>query len=171
MLSKSLVQFSVDGWGCVASLLLNWGQTMVGIMKIMVTSFKRSHACTATLCPNPAGRHRPTPLLETPGHSQANLGQSLVVLLLLSLLSWCAQVSVCAFQESISPVLCKFWQLYGGVNGNLLQEGLCHYQVCCTQSPCLCSSPLLTCTSMGDTQTQFCLSVWGLLVLLHTRFI
>ena len=111
------------------------------------------------------------PLPETPGHSRANLGQSLVGLLLLSLVSWCAQVSVCVFQESISPVLCKFWQLYGGVNGNLLQEGLCHYQVCCTQSPCLCSSPLLTCTSMGDTQTQFCLSVWGLLVLLHTRFI
>ena len=40
------------------------------------------------------------------------------------------------------PVLCKFWQIYGGVNGNLLQEGLCHTQVCCTQSPC----PLLTCT-------------------------
>ena len=24
------------------------------------------------------------------------------------------------------PVLCKFWQLYGGVNVNLLQENLCH---------------------------------------------
>ena len=35
------------------------------------------------------------------------------------------------------PVLCKFWQLYGGVNGDLLQEGLCHTQICCTQSPCL----------------------------------
>ena len=57
------------------------------------------------------------------------------------------------------PVLCKFWQLYGGVNGNLLQEGLCHTQVCCTQSPCPCSRPLLTCTSSGDTQTQFCLSL------------
>ena len=34
------------------------------------------------------------------------------------------------------PVLCKFWRLYGGVNGDLLQEGLCHTQACCTQSPC-----------------------------------
>ena len=40
---------------------------------------------------------------------------------------------------------------YGGINGDLLQESLCHTQVCCTQSPC--SSPLLTCTSVGDTQT------------------
>ena len=29
MLSKSLVQLSVDGWGCVPSLLFTWGQTMV----------------------------------------------------------------------------------------------------------------------------------------------
>ena len=59
------------------------------------------------------------------------------------------------------PVLCKFWHLYGGVNGNLLQEGLCHTQVCFTQSPCPCSTPLLTRTTTGDTQTQFCLSLCG----------
>ena len=57
--------------------------------------------------------------------------------------------------------LCKSWQLYGGVNGDLLQEGLCHTQVCCTQSPCPCGSPLLTHTSSGDTQAQFCLSLCG----------
>ena len=51
------------------------------------------------------------------------------------------------------PVLCKFWWLYGGVNGNLLQEGLCHTQVCCTQSPCPRGRPLLTHISAGDTQT------------------
>ena len=59
------------------------------------------------------------------------------------------------------PVLCKFWWLYGGVNGDLLQEGLCHTQVCCTQSPRPCGSPLLTRTSAGDAQTQFCLSLCG----------
>ena len=47
------------------------------------------------------------------------------------------------------------------VNGDLLQEGLCHTQVYCTQSPCPCSRPLLTQTSSGDTQTQFCLSLCG----------
>ena len=59
------------------------------------------------------------------------------------------------------PVLCKFWQLCGGVNGDLLQEGLCHTQVCCTQSPCPCGRPLLTRSSTGDAQTQFCLSLCG----------
>ena len=128
---------------------------MVEVIKIMVTSFKRSHACTAALsAPNPAPGHRqPMPPLETPGYSQASLGQSLVGSLLLSPGTCCAQGFVCALQESVSPVLCKFWRLDGGVNGDLLQEGLCHTQVCCTQSPCPCSRPLLTCTFAGDTQT------------------
>ena len=147
---------------------------MVEVMKIMVTSFKRSHACTATLsAPNPAaGHHQPTPLPETPGHSQASLGQSLVGSLLLSPGSWCTQGFVCALQESVSPVLCKFWWLYGGVNGDLLQEGLCHRlgdPGSCTQSPCPCSRPL-TCTSRGDSNRGLAQSLWGLWVLVHTRF-
>ena len=95
MLSKSLIQFSVDGWICVPSLLFTWGQTVVEVMKIMVTSFRRSHACTAMLsAPNPAAsHHRPTPPLETPGHSQASLGQSLVGSLLLFPGSLCTTIN------------------------------------------------------------------------------
>ena len=122
----------------------------------MVASFKMYHACSATLSVSTpvAGHHQPMPPPESPGYSRANLGQSLLGSLLLFPGSWCTQDFVCALQESVSPVLCKFWQLYGGVNGNLFQEGLCHTQVCCTQSPCPCSSVLLTHTSTGDTQTQ-----------------
>ena len=158
MLSKSLIQFSVDGT-VFPPCYLTWGQTIVEVMKIMVTSFKRSPASTASLSgPGPAAGHCwPISPPETPGHSQTSLGQSLVGSLLLSPGSWCTQGSVCALQESVSPVLCKFWWLYGGVNGDLLQEGLCHTQGCCTQSP-HCGSPLLTRTSAGDAQTQFCLS-------------
>ena len=135
---------------------------MVEVMKIMATSFRRSHARTAALnAPNPvAGHHQPTPPPETPGHSQASLGQSLVGSLLLSPGSWCTQGFACALQESVSPVLCKFWWFYGGVNSNLLQEGFCHTKMCCTQSPCC--RPLLTSASTGDTQTQFRLSLCGL---------
>ena len=122
-------------------------------------------------CPQPCSRPLPPP--ETPGHSRASLDQSLVGSLLLSPGSWCTQGFVCALQESVSPVLCKFWWLYGGVNGNLVQEGLCHTQVYCTQSPCPCSSPLLTCTlqkilkhisgsvsvgSLGPSVPKVCLS-------------
>ena len=129
----------------------------------MVTSFKRSHAYTAVFsAPDPsAGHHQPSPPPGTPGHSQASWVKSLVGSLLLSPGSWCTQVFVCALQESVSPVLCKFWWLSGGVNGKLLQEGLCHTQVCCTQSPCPCDRPLLTCTSTGSPQTQFQFSLRG----------
>ena len=79
---------------------VTWGQTMVEVMKIMVTSFKRSHA--ALSAPNhAAGRCWPTPLPETPGHSWASLYQSLVGSLLLSPGSWYTQDLVCALQESI----------------------------------------------------------------------
>ena len=121
----------------------------------MATSFKRSHVHTAALsAPDPAaGTLRPTSLPETPGHSQPSLGQSLEGSLILSPGSWCTQGFVCALQESVSPVLCMFWQLPGGVNGDIFQEGLCQTQVCCTQSPCPCGRPLLTCASTGDTLT------------------
>ena len=133
---------------------LTWDQTMVEVMKKMATSFKRSHAHTAALgAPDPAAGHRPMPLPETPGHSRASLGQSLVGSLLLSPGSWFAQSFVCALKESVSPVLCKFWRLCGGVIGDLLQEGLCHTQVCCTQRPCPCGRPLTIHTSAGDIQT------------------
>ena len=77
---------------------------MVEVMKIMATSFKRSQAFTAMLsAPNPAAGHfQLLPPLETPGHSQAGLGQSLVGSLLLSPGSWCTQGSVCDLQESVS---------------------------------------------------------------------
>jgi len=103
MLSKSLIQFSVDGWSCVPSLLFTWGQTMVVVMKIMVTSLERSQACSATLsAPNPAaGHHRPTPPLQTPRHPQASL-DSLLWGHCSFLLGPGAQGSVCALQEPIS---------------------------------------------------------------------
>ena len=52
---------------------------MVEVMKIMVTSFKRAHAGTASLsAPDlAAGYLQPTPLPETPGPSWASLGQSI----------------------------------------------------------------------------------------------
>ena len=79
--------------------------------------------------------------------------------LFLSLWSQCTQGFVCALQESVSPVLC--WWLHGGVNGDLLQESLCHTQVYWIQIPWPGSSTLLTHTYTGDTQTQFLLSLCG----------
>ena len=157
------IQFSVDGRGCVLSLLFDPRPNYGGDNEDTGDSFRRSHGGTAALsAPTLQQPPSPTPPPETPGHSRASLGQSLAGSLLLSPGSWCTQGSVCALQESVSPVLCKFWWPYGGANSNLLQEGLYHTQVCCTQSPCPCSRPLLTHTSSGDTQRQFCSSLCGI---------
>ena len=79
MLSKSLIQFSVEGQGCVPSILFdprpNYGGGNEGngdcLQKVPCTA-SRSAPTSA------AGHHQPTPLVETPGHSRASLGQSLV---------------------------------------------------------------------------------------------
>ena len=134
------------------------------VMKIMVTSFKRSHAFTATLsAPNPAaGHHQPMPPPETRGHSWASLGQSLVGSLLLSPGSWCAQGSVCALQESISQSCVSSGSSVVGLKATS-PRGLMPHPRLLPQSPCPCGSSLLTHTSTGDTQTQapFYLSLWG----------
>ena len=109
MFSKSSIQFSVDGWSCVLSLLLTWDQTMVEVIKIMVTSLKRSQACTTTVrAPNPAaGHHWPMPSPD----SWTPRGKSPVGSLFLSLGSQCTRFC-CVLQESISlsqvPAI-EFW--------------------------------------------------------------
>ena len=126
----------------------------------MVTSSKRPHhsqvCCTQSPCP--CSR----PLLT---HASTRDTQTQFWLSLCGVsASWCTQGFVRTLQESDSPVLCKFWRLYGArppVNVDLYQEGLCHTQVCCTQSPFPHSSPLLTHTFSGDTQTQFLFRLRG----------
>ena len=168
-LSKSLIQFSSDGWGCVLSLLLDLRPNYGGSNEEngdLLQKVPCRHCYPNTSNPE-AGHCQPTPLPETPGHSWASLSQSLVGSLFLSPGSWCGQGSVCALPESASPVLCKFWRLCGGVNGDLLQEGLCHTQVCCTQSPYPCGRPLLTHTSIGDSQRLKGRFISGFSILFH----
>ena len=78
MLSKSLIQFSVDGWSCVPSLLFTWSQTMVEVTKIMATSFKRSYACTCSTLPPTLQQATTDPrlrwrLLDIPGQVWVSL--------------------------------------------------------------------------------------------------
>ena len=142
MLSKSLTQFSVEGWGCVPSLLFTWGQITVEVTNITVTS------CYAQ-CAQPCSGPLPTTALpETPGHLQASLGQSLVGGgwgggHCSFLLGPGAHKVLSVPSKSLFPQSCVILAALCGVNGNLLQEGLRCTQVCCTQSPCLCGSPLL----------------------------
>ena len=102
ILCKSLIQFSVDGQGCVPSLLFDLRPNYSG------GNEDNGDLIQKVPCMHCQGLPWPTPLSETPGHSQASLGQSLVGSLLLSPGSWCKQGFVYALQESVSPILCMF---------------------------------------------------------------
>ena len=161
MLSKSLIQFSVDGQGYVPSLLFdlrpNYGGGNEDNGKLL-QKVPYTHCCTQW--PQPCSR---PPLTHTSTRdSWILMGKSESVSCRVTAPFFWVLVHTrfCLCLPRVCfPVLCKFWRLYGGVNGNLLQEGLCHTQVYCTQSPCPCPCPLHTHTSTGDTQIQFCLSL------------
>ena len=172
MLSKSWIQFSVDGRGCVLSLLFDLRPRYGGGNGDNGDLLQKVPCTVTPSAPYPASGHCwPMPPPETPGHSLASLGQSLLGSLLLSPGSWYTQGFVCSLQESVSPVLCKFWWLYDGVNGGLLQEGLCHTQVCCNQSPCPTAGhcwPVSPQETLKHSKAGLAQSLGGLLV--HTRF-
>ena len=77
MLSKSLIQFSVDGWGCVPSLLFDLRPNYGGGNEDngdLLQKIPCMHCYTQ--CPQSCSSHRqPTPPPETPGHSLVSLGQ------------------------------------------------------------------------------------------------
>ena len=74
--------------------------------------------------------------------------------LLLSPGSWCTQGFVCALQVSVSPVLCKFWRLLMvGLMATSSKRACAIPRSAVPRAPAPCSRPLLTRTSVGDTQT------------------
>ena len=129
MLSKSLIQFFVGGWSCVLSLLFTWAQTMVEVMKIMVTSQKIPCMYWYTQCLQPWSR--PPQTHASPGDSWTHPGKSASVSCgVTAPFFWVlVHTRFCLYPSRVYfPVLYKFLQFYDSVNGYLLQEGLCHTQ-------------------------------------------
>ena len=158
--------------GAVSSLLFTWGQTMVEVMKIMMTSLKRSQTCTAKQSVPPTVQQAtrdPRLCQRLPDTHRQVWTISCGVT---ALFSWVLihKVLLCP-PRVYFPVLCKFWQLYGGVNGNLLQEGLCYTQVCCTQSPCPWQTTDDPYPHRRCSNTVLSQSLWGPWALVRTRFV
>ena len=123
MLSKSLVKFSVDGWGCVPSMLFDLGPNYGGSNEDNCDLLQKV-PCTHCYTQCPRACSRPLLTHASARHSWTLMGKSRSVSCgVTAPESWCAQGFVCALQESVSSVLCKFWWLYGGVNGDLLHVG------------------------------------------------
>ena len=136
MLSKSLIQFSVAGWGCVPSLLFDLRPNYGGADEDSGGLLQKAPRCSAALSAPAlqqaaADPRLPRRLLDTTCKSgTVSCGVT-------APFSWVLvhKVLLCPLRVYF-PVQCKFWQLYGRVNGDLLQEGLSDTHVCCTQSSC-----------------------------------
>ena len=158
MFSKPLIGFFVDRWGCVPSLLFDLRPNYGGDNEKVPCMHTLLHSVPRTL-------QQATVTHSSAGNSLTFMGKSGSVSCgITAPFSWvlvCTRFCLCPPRVCF-PVLCRFWWLDGGVNGDLLQEGLCHTQVCRTQSPCPCSSPLLTRTSSGGSHSPGSVSVGSL---------
>ena len=137
MLSKALIQLSVDGRGCVPSLLFDLRPNYGGGNEDngdLLQKIPLKHCYTQ--CPQPCSR--PPPTYASARDSWTLTGKSESVSCgVTAPFSWVLMhTSFCLCPLSVGfSVQREFWWLYGEVNGGLLQEGLCHTQVCCTRAP------------------------------------
>ena len=173
MLSKSFTHFSVDEWSYVPSLLFTCGQTMAKVMKMMMTSLRRYHACTAMVhTPNPAAVTTNPRLCWRllDAHRRVSCGVTVPF-------SWALVHKVLLCPPGVyPPILCKFWQLCGGVNDGLLQEELAiptprapvpaadHCQPVPPQETLKHSSLSVSARSLGLVHTRFVWAPWVSLV-------
>ena len=162
MLNKSLIQFSVEGQDSVPSLLLDLRPNCARDNEDNGDLLQKvSCRLWYTQCPLPCSR--PPPPHTSTGDAWTLTGKSgsgsCGVTAPFSWVLVHTRFFLCSPRVCF-PVLCKFWWFYGGLMATPPKSS-CHTQVYCTQSSCPQSSPLLTRTSSGDTQTQFCLSVCG----------
>jgi len=128
MFSKSLIQFSGDGWGCVPFLLLdlrpNYGEGNEDNGDL----FQKVPCCTQ--CPRLCSRPPLTYASATDSWTLMGMSGSVSCGVTAPFFWVLVHTRFCLCPpESISPGQCKFWWFYGGVNGDLLQEGLCQTQV------------------------------------------
>ena len=156
MLSKSLIQLSADGQGCVSSLLFdlrpNYGGGNDGNGHLLQKAPQR-HCCTQ--CPTLQQPPSHTPLPQTPGHSRASLGQCLVGSLLLSPRSWCTRFCR-ALREAVSQSCIS----YGGSTvGSLATSSKRAYATPRSAAPRASVSAEVHCWPVPARETLRCSSV------------
>ena len=125
-----------------------------------------------TECPHAAaGQRRTTPLLETPGHSQASLGKSVLASLLLSAESWCTQRFVC-LSKSRFPHFC--------VNSGSSMVGLMVTSSKRTYAIPRSAAPIAPALQQATADPYLCMrhlntvlthSLWGVWVLVCRNFV
>ena len=146
---------------------LTESQSIVEVMKIMVTFFKRSHKCTAVLSAHDpaAGHNWSTPSPETPGHSQASLGVSCGVTghffqVLMHTGFFVCLFVFCVLQESVSQSCVSSG---GSMVGLMVTSSKRAYAISRSAAPWAPASAAGHCWLVlpEDTEAQFWLSFCG----------
>ena len=115
MLSKSLIQFSVGGWGRVPSRLFDLRPQCGGGDDDNGDLLQKAPArAVAPSVPSLQQATAAPHLHRRPRGTHGKSGSVPSVATAPSPRSWCSQGFACALPESV-PILCKFWQLYGGL--------------------------------------------------------
>ena len=122
MLSKSLIQFLIEGLGCVPSLLFDLRPNYGGGNEDnsdLLQKVPHTHCCTQSpqTCSRPPPTHASTKGSWTLMSKSGSVSYGVT-----APFSWVlVHTRFCLWPPSICfPVLCKFSWLYGGVNGDLL---------------------------------------------------
>ena len=133
MFSKCLIQFSVYGWAVFPPCYLS-GPSYGGGSEDngdLLPKVPCMHCHTQ--CPQPC--RRPLTHASAGGSWTLTSKSGSVSCGVTAPFSWVLGHRLCLCPPRVCfPVPCKFWRPCGGVNGDLLQEGLCHTQVYCTLS-------------------------------------
>ena len=141
-------------------------------MHIMATSFKRSCGRAASLsAPRPCSRPPLTHASTRDSWTLIGKSGSVSGDHCSFLLGPSGHKVLFAPSKSVSSVLCKLWWRYGGVNGDLLQEGLSHTQVCSTQSPFPAAGYCWPVPLRRHSNTALSQSLWGLCILVCTSYV
>ena len=73
MFSISLIQLSVNGWGCLPSMLFTWGQTIVEVMKIIAQLSSVQSVLSDSLRPHESQHARPPWPSQLPEFTQTHV--------------------------------------------------------------------------------------------------
>ena len=154
MLSNSLIQFSVEGRGCVPSLLFDLRSNYGGgdaDRGSLLQNFPWTRCCIQGLQPC----SRPLLTHATARDSWTLTGKSGSVYCgAPAPFSWVLvhRVLFLLSQGLFPQCWGMFWQLCGAFNGDLFQEHLCHPQVCWSRAPIPVAGHCWP-TYTGDAQT------------------
>ena len=173
MLSKSLIQLSVDGRGCVPSLLFDLRPNYGGGNEDngnLLQKVPSMHCCTQ--CPRPCSRPLPTHASARDSLTLTGKSES-VSCGVTAHFSWVlVHTGFCLCPPRVcSSVLCKFWQLNGGLMATSSKRAYAIPRSTASRALPLQQSTADLYLCRRHSNTALSQSLWRLQALVCTRYV